>query len=157
MPAVFLTKMAHLVFLCLWGGVVATESVMEILPLWKKEMLKPVAIFHYYIDLFVELPIIMMVALTGLVTLLQMEVGMLHVVKISAGCAAIIANLFCIWKVVERYRMLNQGASEEDLKGIHETIIKSALVGFPLAMVAAGIGFWLASKAFAALLVPIVK
>jgi hypothetical protein len=149
--------MMHLVFLCLWAGVVAAESVMELLPLRKKEMLKPVTIFHYYIDLFVELPIIMMVALTGLVTLLQVEVGLLHVVKIAAGCGAIIANLFCIWKVVERYRLLQAGATDDVLHKQHTTIIMSAVLGMPLAAAAAGLGFWLASKAFAALLLPVIR
>ncbi len=42
--------MVHLIFLSLWGGVVATEAVIELYPFRRRE-LHPAAIrFHYWIN-----------------------------------------------------------------------------------------------------------
>ena len=54
-----LLAMVHLMMLCLWGGVVATEAVIEVFPFRRRE-LHPAAIsFHYWIDLLVELPLVL--------------------------------------------------------------------------------------------------
>ncbi|MEJ2581815.1 MAG: hypothetical protein P8127_09325 [Acidobacteriota bacterium] len=43
--------MVHLVVLALWGGVVATEAVIEILPFRRRELHSATIRFHYWISL----------------------------------------------------------------------------------------------------------
>jgi len=57
--------MLHLVMLSLWGGVVATEAVIEVYPFRQRELHTATIRFHYWIDLLVELPLVLAVIATG--------------------------------------------------------------------------------------------
>ena len=100
-PAVL--AMVHLMVLSLWGGVVATEAVIEVYPLRRRE-LHPAAIrFHTWIDLLVELPLVLAVVATGAVLAFTIEpLTTLHWIKIALGSLAVAVNLFCISVVISR-------------------------------------------------------
>ena len=88
--------MLHLIMLSLWGGVVATEAVIEVLPFRQRELHAATIRFHYWIDLLVELPLVLAVIATGAALFfLTDEVTPLHLVKVGlgAGLAAAGAKL----------------------------------------------------------------
>jgi len=101
--------MLHLVMLSMWGGVVATEAVIEIYPFRQRELHPATIRFHYWIDLLVELPLVLAVIATGVALFLLTDpLTPLHLVKIGLGGAAVAVNLVCIVVVVRRGKMLER-------------------------------------------------
>ncbi|MBI5480513.1 MAG: hypothetical protein HY906_16770 [Deltaproteobacteria bacterium] len=153
MPATHVFGMAHLVLVALWGGVVATEAVIELLPLRRRELHAPTIRQHYWIDLLVELPLILGVVASGAWLAVRVwPLSVTHLVKLGCVLVPLAANLTCIALVVRRKRRLDAGETEAELwRGTHR-IFASAAVGLPFALVGAGLGLWLASMRMAALL-----
>ncbi len=134
--------MGHLIVLSLWGGVVATEAVIEVYPFRKPE-LHPAAIqFHYWIDLLVELPLVIAVISTGVALALSVSpLSGLHVIKFLLGGTAVAVNLFCIIVVVRRGRRLTDGGAEEPLWRASRVVLACFAVGLIAAAGAAILGF----------------
>ena len=137
--------MAHLIVLSMWGGVVATEAVIEILPFRRRELHAAAIRFHYWIDLLVELPLVLAVIATGVALLFVIEtVTPLHLVLIGFGGAAVAINLFCIAVVVKRGQRLERSADEEPLWRASRIVLACFATGLLCAGGAAVLGFWLA-------------
>lgn len=134
--------MVHLITLSLWGGVVATEAVIEILPFRQPDLHSATIRFHYWIDLLVELPLVLAVIATG-ATLLALSdtVTSLHLVKVGLGSAAIAVNLFCIVVVVRRGRRLQHDADDSQLWRASRIVLACFAVGLLCAAGAAVLGF----------------
>ncbi len=131
-------RVAHLVVLSSWAGVVLAEVVVE-LAARDPASRRQTAILHYWIDLLFELPILAGVLVTGAwLTVRQWPLTPLHWVKIAAGLGAVAANLACVLLVVLRKRRLDD---DEALLRHGARVRRSALVGVPLAAVAAYVGF----------------
>ena len=64
LPPTSLFSILHMAFLGFWGGVVATESVLEVYPYRRRELHQHTIQFHYWIDLIVELPLVIGVVAT---------------------------------------------------------------------------------------------
>jgi len=140
-PISEIIRLLHLVVLSLWGGVVATEAVIEISP-FRHHDLHPAAIrLHYWIDLLVELPLVIAVAVTGgtLLFLLE-EITSLHLIKVAFGAAAVAVNLFCIVVVLRRARRLDT-VEESILWRASRVVLACFAVGLAFAAVAATLGF----------------
>ena len=137
-----LVAMLHLMMLSMWGGVVATEAVVEVFPFRKPE-LHPAAIrFHYWIDLLVELPLVLAVVGTGItLVILTDELTALHLVKIGFGSLAVAINLFCILVVVKRGRKLEARADDESLWSASRVVLTCFATGLLCAAGAATLGF----------------
>ena len=134
--------MAHLVMLALWGGVVATEAVIEVLPFRQRELHGAAIRFHYWIDLLVELPLVLAVIATGVVLFISLDpVTPVHLVKVGLGGAAVAVNLFCIVVVVRRGRRLAQKADEAALWRASRTVLMCFAAGLSCAAGAAVLGF----------------
>ena len=134
--------MAHLIMLSLWGGVVATEAVIEIYPFRKRELHAATIRFHYWIDLLVELPLVLAVVTTGIALLLLTDpVTPLHLVKIGFGGAAVAINLFCIVVVVRRGRRLERWGDDGPLWRASRTVLACFATGLLCAGGAAILGF----------------
>lgn len=134
--------MIHLVVLALWGGVVATEAVIELYPFRHREQHAATVRLHYWIDLLVEAPLVLAVAVTGLMLLLSIDpVTPTHLVKVGFGAAAIAVNAFCIAVVVRRGRRLERGGDESRLWRASRTVLACFAVGLACASVAAVLGF----------------
>ena len=137
--------MAHLIVLSLWGGVVATEAVIEIYPFRRPELHAAAIRFHYWIDLLVELPLVLAVIATGVALLLLTDpVTPLHLVLIGFGGATVAINLFCIVVVVKRGQQLERHADDESLWRSSRTVLACFAIGLLCAAGAATLGFWLA-------------
>jgi len=134
--------MVHLIVLSMWGGVVATEAVIEVYPFRKTELHAAAIRFHYWIDLLVELPLVLAVIATGVALALSVEaLSGLHLIKILFGAAAVVVNLFCIAVVVGRGKRLDHGEAEEPLWRASRVVLACFVVGLLAAAVAATLGF----------------
>ncbi len=140
--ALNLVAMLHLMVLSLWGGVVATEAVVEVAPFRQKDLHTAAIRFHYWIDLLVELPLVLAVVATG-VTLLFLTDPLtpLHYVKLGFGAAAVAINLFCILVVVRRGRRLQLEADDESLWRSSRIVLACFATGLLCAGGAAFLGF----------------
>ena len=134
--------MLHLVMLSLWGGVVATEAVIEVYPFRQRELHAATIRFHYWIDLLVELPLVLAVITTGAALFfLTDQVTPLHLVKIGLGGAAVAVNLFCIVVVVKRGRRLERGDDDGPLWRASRVVLACFAAGLLCAAGAAVLGF----------------
>lgn len=129
----------HLVVLALWGGVLASEGVLEILPLRSPELRRAAIAFHYYIDLIVELPLLIAIVATGWLLLRDRPFDGLVAIKVVSAGASVLANLFCVGFVVNR-----RLASPEEQSRWTRRIFGSALVSIPGGIVALYLGVHLA-------------
>ncbi len=137
--------MAHLIVLSMWGGVVATEAVIEIFPFRRRELHAATIRFHYWIDLLLELPLVLAVIATGIALLFVIEtVTPLHLVMIGFGGAAVAINLFCIVVVVRRGRRLERSADDGPLWRASRMVLACFATGLLCAGGAAVLGFWFA-------------
>ena len=134
--------MVHLIMLSLWGGVVATEAVIEVYP-FREQSLHPATIrFHYWIDLLVELPLVLAVITTGVALFFLTDpLTPLHYLKVGFGGAAVAVNLFCIVVVVKRGRRLTGNIDEEGLWRASRTVLACFVAGLLCAAGAAILGF----------------
>jgi len=154
LPLINLVSMIHLVVLCLWGGVVATESVLELYPYRRKVLHENSIRYHFWIDLLVELPLILAVIATGMTLVyLAWPLSAAHFIKLGCVSIAVSANLICVYLVVRRKLRLDAGAAEAELWAATRRIVMCAVVGMPFAAVAASLGFWLAYSRLLKLLV----
>ncbi len=69
-----------------------------------------------------------------------------HVAKVCCAGGAVLANITCIALVIKRQRMLDRAAEDSALWQVSRRITLTAVAGVPLALVAAALGFWLASN-----------
>ena len=141
-PLLNLVTMVHLIVLSMWGGVVATEAVIEVYPFRKGDLAEATSRFHYWIDLLVELPLVLAVLATGIASVcLSEHITRLHIVKIAFGGAAIAVNLLCIAVVLRRDRQRLAGATSERLRTASKVVLACFAVGLACAAVAAVLGF----------------
>jgi ABC-type spermidine/putrescine transport system permease subunit II len=143
--SVEILAMLHLMVLSLWGGVVATEAVIEIYPFRHREMHAATIRLHYWIDLLVEAPLVMAVVVTGASLLyLTSPITPLHLLKVGFATAAVAVNIFCIVVVVRRGRRLEQSPADDRLWKASRVVLACFAVGLLCAAVAATAGFNLA-------------
>ena len=144
-----LVAMLHLIVLSLWGGVVATEAVIEVYPFRQHQLHAATIRFHYWIDLLVELPLVIAVVTTGtLLFFLVDPLTPLHWLKICFGGAAVGVNLFCIAVVVKRGRRLSRDGDDGPLWRASRTVLACFAVGLACAAGAAVLGFRFALERF---------
>ena len=130
----------HLLALGLWGGVVAAEVVIELYARRVPEAHPFTVRTHYWIDLLVELPLLLAVLATGAaLTWRFWPLTGWHAVKIGAGLAAVAANLACIALVLRR-RVAHLRQDEEASLASSQRIFVSGVMGMPFAALAAALG-----------------
>jgi hypothetical protein len=97
--------MAHLVALGMWLGVVITEVLFEFAGS-DADSLRAAARFHYNVDKFGELPILLAVLITGTILAVRAwPLTPLHVIKIATSLIAVGAALICVQWVFRRRRI----------------------------------------------------
>ena len=93
---------AHLVALGMWLGVVITEVLFEFAGS-DAESLRAAARFHYNVDRFGELPILVAVLITGTILAVRAwPLTHLHLIKIATSLVAIGSALMCTLWVFQR-------------------------------------------------------
>jgi len=101
---------AHLLVLAMWLGVVITEVLFEFTAS-DADSLRAAARFHYNVDKYGELPIVLAVLVTGtILTARAWPLTPLHLVKIGLSLAAVTFALICMLLVFRRRRVEDVGA-----------------------------------------------
>ena len=96
---------AHLVALSVWLGVVITEVLFEFAGS-DAESLRAAARFHYNVDKFGELPILLAILVTGaILTVRAWPMTPLHFIKLGASLIALSCAFVCTLWVFERRRI----------------------------------------------------
>jgi hypothetical protein len=97
--------LAHVIVLGMWLGVVITEVLFEFTAS-DAQSLRAAARFHYNVDKYAELPILVAVLVTGTILTVQARpLSPLHVVKIAASLVAVGLALVCVLWVFQRRRI----------------------------------------------------
>lgn len=133
----------HLMAVGAWLGTVACETVLEQsrrLP----ELREAVARYHYWIDIFVEIPLFTTVLVSGVIMLDPSRLGEgLYLTKIIAGSLAVATNLYSFYPVAMRRRAALVGDGKAAAR-YGRMIDRTVPVGLPAALLALGIGLhWL--------------
>ena len=129
-------RLAHFGFLCAWGGVLLVEFVLESLGRDDQSQAQA-ARAHFWIDVLVEMPIVLAVLVTGGVLLARVwPPTQLHLIKIVSASIAIALNLYCSVIVIVRYRARGDAAALQRY-GRH---VRLSAYGVPFGAVAAYIG-----------------
>ena len=153
MKPVNLVSMVHLIVLGFWGGVVATEAVLELLPFRRSDLHEHSIRYHYWIDLLVELPLVVGVVASGSVLVaLTWPLEFWAVVKIACAGVCVSGNVYCIVLVLRRHKDLKAGKDESVLRSRTRRILTTAAVCLPFAAAAAIIGFRLGYQRMADLI-----
>ena len=97
--------LAHVIVLGMWLGVVITEVLFEFAAS-DAASLRAAARFHYNVDRYGELPILVGVLVTGtMLTVRAWPLTPLHIVKIATSLVAVGSALVCVLWVFERRRI----------------------------------------------------
>jgi Na+/phosphate symporter len=97
--------LAHLIALGVWLGVVITEVLFEFAAS-DAESLRAAARFHYNVDKYGELPILVAVLVTGtMLTVRAWPLTPLHVLKVATSLASVASALVCVGWVFQRRRI----------------------------------------------------
>ena len=128
----------HLILVSAWFGVIAAEAVVESYGRDAASR-RLIAVIHGWIDVLFELPIVIVVLITGGILLVQAwPAPTLLLFKVALGLTGIIANLICIPLV--RMRM-----HETDDKRVKQLSRKIQLTGLaiPIGIAAFILGIYL--------------
>lgn len=101
----------HLVLVGLWLGCVLTEALFERALLGKgREQELLLAQLHWRVDRWVEVPVFLLVLLTGALMLASAPAGGLWQAKLGFAALALVANAYCVWLVFRRLGHARAGA-----------------------------------------------
>ena len=138
-----LTLFIHLNAIGIWAGCVATEVVCELDQKQVKFKDSYIASLHWSIDKFVEIPAIVITAITGYLMLNNVVFDPLITIKVSAGILAVVFNLVASYSVYQRYRCLladnEKGYLKYDL--MHERIGVGCVLFILIAIISGGYHF----------------
>jgi hypothetical protein len=96
---------AHLIVLGVWLGVVITEVLFEFAAS-DADSLRAAARFHYNVDKYGELPILLAVLVTGaMLAVRAWPLTPLHFIKIGTSLVAVGSSLICVRWVFQRRRI----------------------------------------------------
>ncbi len=131
----------HLIGIGAWMGCVAVEVLIEVRRSRSAELHLDAAALHAQIDLFVEVPALLLVACTGAAMLVSSELTLLLVVKVFFASVAIASNAACVWIVIKRKRAISSG-----IEAVAEESARMDKMGLPL------LGSWCAALGIGAYL-----
>ena len=99
---------------------------------------------HFWIDVMVELPLVIGVVASGVtMAILVDRLSMLHITKIAIASCAMIGLGFCVKRVVRRNRMLEENLAEDSIIRESWKMYVTALIIEPLLIPILFLGFWL--------------
>lgn len=97
------TLLVHLFALGMWAGCVLVEMLLELIPKRSDQDALNVARYHFYIDMFIEIPLLLVILASGFYMLQPEHLTGLFLIKIVLGLTAMSANIFCAVVVVRRH------------------------------------------------------
>ncbi len=135
--------LVHLIGVGAWMGCVAVEALIEARRDSGDQLHLDTATLHLKIDLFVEVPALLLVAYTGAAMLVQTEVTLLLVLKLIFALLAIAFNAVCVWVVIKRYRATTIGIEAVRAESARLDKMGPLLLPSWLATLAIGAYLWL--------------
>lgn len=132
----------HIAAIAFWIGVVGAEFVIERSRADNKPHGFAVAHNHFWIDVCLEIPVVLLVLATGLLLLRDTPMTPLLAVKVAAGGFAAVANLVCIVPVTRRRRAAMKDALAEVIRQ-SKVIDRISALAIPASAVAMLIGLYL--------------
>jgi hypothetical protein len=136
-----LLHVVHVLGVGFWLGVLGVETVLERSRTSSRATGYAVARYHYLIDVFLEIPVFVVVLGTGLAMVDPMRLSGWYLVKVVCGLVAVGANAVCVIPVVLRRRAAERDRLT-DVRHYSRMIDWTAVVGLPAALVALGLGAW---------------
>jgi hypothetical protein len=94
----------HILLLGSWGGCVAVEMILEFTSRKQLQKKLDISLMHPYIDYFVEIPLLLLVSLTGMLMLDVNRLYSLYLIKICLAIIPVCINILCVIPVVLRKR-----------------------------------------------------
>jgi hypothetical protein len=131
---------AHLAAIAAWGGLVAAEIIIEFGGRFSERLQYATARLHYWSDVYVEIPLLFTVLLTGFVLLMGTQPDALLWTKVACGLGAVGANAACVVVVFRRNHVALAGENVVVMTRLSRWVFRTAFVGAPLAVVALWIG-----------------
>lgn len=126
----------HVFGVGLWLGCAGAETLLEIAGERKPELRRTVIRLHYWIDLVVELPAVLLALVTGIALATQLPAdGGWDLAKRIIGLVALTANLGAIGAIVARERAARAG-DERALARRQSLFGTLVVVAAPAALVA---------------------
>lgn len=130
----------HLFAVALWLGCVFAETIMELVGRASEEAGRTVSKMHFYIDIFVEAPLLIVMLASGFMLLDVDRLSGLYLVKVVCGFVAIAGNFYCIFYVIKRKRRMDIDSVTQG----HETDkIFLTVIAYPFAAIALVLGIYL--------------
>lgn len=132
--------LAHLIFIGLWGGCVAVEMVMEFWGRAEPARKHQVAQLHFLIDLYVEVPILIMVLISG-VALFDADnlIFPTYKIKIIASLIPVLINIYCLVPIIRR-KYASDKNNEEEMDRNTRQVFFCFFTGLASALVALAAG-----------------
>jgi hypothetical protein len=149
MPFIHTVSVVHLCLVAAFLALYLCEVVVE--ASHSKDELHPVAIrIHYLLDVFVEIPLVSGILVSGIVlAILVEEITVPHIWLIACGTIVVLACVFSFFKFVRtRKHLIEEDTMDHKaLVGIRNGFgIFSFAVINPSLIVALIVGFWLAHQ-----------
>lgn len=101
--------LTHIIAVGVWLGCIATESVMEAGREKSISHHQAVAEIHKWIDIFVEIPMVILVLVTGVLLFSQHPQPDIIKIKVALGLIAISLNLLCFYFIIKRNQLFITG------------------------------------------------
>lgn len=131
----------HVIVLGLWGGCVLVEVLLELSALKNNALHDIMPELHYKIDVFIELPLLFLVLASGIFLFQSAAMSPLLMFKAGAGLWAVTANLYCVFVVIRRKKMADEGNAAEVDKCTRR-VFASAVAGIPAGLAALCLGLY---------------
>lgn len=136
------TLVIHLIALGIWIGVVGAEFAIEFDGMKDDESHIRASKMHYLTDLWIEIPAITTVLITGLLMLNESHLAGVFLYKIIFAVLAIIFNIICVYAVFKRRKF----TLALDIEGMRstDTAMKIGGLVIPTFLIAFILGIYLA-------------
>jgi len=132
----------HICAISFWFGVVGAETIIERSRSENIEHGYAVARNHFFIDMFLEIPVAAIVLISGLLMINEVHLSSpLFLLKISAGIFAVGINAACAIPVTRRKNAANNGQLDDVIRH-SRTIDKISVLGIPAGILALSIGIF---------------
>ena len=133
------TLVLHLLFVAGWASLALVEGILEVMRRRDSSLEFPVGKVHYYIDIFVEVPLITGILVTGCLLLDLNRLSGLVLIKVVSGTVAILMTYFSVFVVLRRKHDIDAENNSGVVKGnrLFDTVIG------PVVGVTMPIAFWL--------------
>lgn len=132
----------HACAVSFWFGVIGAEFVIERSRAHSQPHGYAVADNHFWIDVLLEVPVALIVLITGLMVLQDAQLTPWLIVKVSVGLIAVAVNMLCLAPVIQR-RAAAQAERLDDVIRYSRIIDRLTLLGLPAGAVALILGVML--------------